>query len=146
MQPELKQYVTEIMEDAYVLSLGVSDQDGPWVADVVYVHDADFTLYWISHPESRHSKAIEAHGVAACTIHASWAMDKERALQISGTAARVEVPLPEMHARLKAKEGTHVASSDAPRVDAEKVWYRLTPTRIELIHNEVFGYKRQRVL
>ena len=37
---------------------GDSRRRGIWVADVIFIHDDDLNVYWMSHPECRHSKAI----------------------------------------------------------------------------------------
>lgn len=80
----LKKLARGVLADAYVMSLGTADEGGAWVADLIYVADEDFNLYWISFPQ--------------------------RAGEIL--------------------ENGHV-------------WYRLRPTKVELIHSEPFGYEKK---
>ncbi len=136
----------EILKDALVLSLGTVDEDGVWVSDVVFIHDSDYTLYWRSLTESRHSRALTNNPRVACTIHASVELDCERALQIAGVAERIDGERPDLLERLVGKVGARQSGSPEALVDTRKVWYKLTPTRIELICNQHFGFIRQRVL
>lgn len=141
----LKEMVRKILEDAFVVSIGVVDEQGPWVADVTYVHDDQFNIYWVSMPQTRHSKAIEKSGKAAATITASWTPGEERSIQIEGHAQRVDGPLFEYEKKLRAKRGKPLPQTPGEVTADGHEWYVLKPVRIELIHNQPFGYERQTV-
>lgn len=55
---DTRKKVLEILEKGYLMSLATVDEGGVWVADVIYVYDDAFTLYWMSSLEVRHSQAL----------------------------------------------------------------------------------------
>jgi nitroimidazol reductase NimA-like FMN-containing flavoprotein (pyridoxamine 5'-phosphate oxidase superfamily) len=142
---ELKAFAIDILRDTHVMSLGTMDRDGVWVAELVFIHDEDFNLYWISKPSARHSTAIAQNPRAACTITASWETDNERSLQIAGNAVTVDGRPQELEDKLTAKVGPNASDSPDALVGEGYAWYRLTPTSIELTQSIPFGYERQSV-
>lgn len=142
---ELNKLARGVMDDAFVMSLGVVDEEGVWVADIIYVPEENFNLYWISMPETRHSRAIEINKNVACTITASWVTNKERALQIEGVAEKIDDSLFEYEKRLEVKRGLPAPKTVGEILEKGHVWYVLKPTKIELIHSERFGYERKSV-
>ena len=144
--PDLRALAKEILNDGYLISLGFADSEGVWVSDVVYVSDDDLNIYWISKTDTRHSKALERNAAIAGTITAVEKVDAERALQIAGTAEKVEGPLFDLEKKHRAKRGMNMPTEPGEILKEAHYWYKLTPTRIELIHNEHFGWDRQRVL
>ena len=56
--PKTVDLIKEILEKCYLMSLATLDDGGVWVSDVIFVHDEDLNIYWISDPDVRHSKAI----------------------------------------------------------------------------------------
>ena len=46
---DLKKLVREVLEKGYLMSLGICDSGGVWVSDVIYVHNDNFEIFWISH-------------------------------------------------------------------------------------------------
>lgn len=141
----IKNLARKVLEDAYFMSLGTLDDGGVWVSEVLYIHDESFNLYWLSFPHARHSKAIEVNKKVACTITASWETDKERALQIEGVAEKVEGPLFEYEKRLASKRGMMIPEIAGRVLEDGHSWYVLRPMKVELIHNEPFGYQKQNV-
>lgn len=136
---ELKKLAEGVLEDAFVLSLGVVDDNGVWVADVIYIHDDEMNLYWISSPNTRYSKAIQVNSKVACTITASWETDNERALQIAGTAEKTQ-PKPELEQKIREKRGLN--SNEKEILVNDHVWYVLKTESMKLIYSKEFGYKR----
>jgi len=88
MNINLQKLVKEIFEEGYLMSLGTVDDGGVWVADVIYIHDEDLNLYWLSLPDSRHSKVVENGEKIACSITSNWTTDDERGLQIEGKISK----------------------------------------------------------
>lgn len=142
---ELKNLAQKVLADAYVMSLGTVDENGVWVADLIYLSDENFNLYWISMPEARHSRAIEKNRKVACTITAGWATNKERALQIEGEAEKIDGPLFEYEKKSEEKRGLDIPKAPGEILGKGHIWYKLKPTKIELLHSEPFGYERKSV-
>jgi len=140
---EIKNLAIKVLEDGYLMSLGTVDDGGVWVADVIYIYDENLNLYWLSFPRARHSKAIESNKKVACTITTSWETGQERALQIEGVAEKVEGPLFEYEKKLASKRGMQIPEVAGKVLEDGHSWYVLRPTKVELIHNEPFGYKKQ---
>lgn len=143
---DIEKLVREIYQDGFVINLGTMDEEGPWVASVTYVFDKDLNIYWVSFPNTRHSQALQKNQKAAGTIVVNQAVGKERALQIEGTAILLDDSSLERERLLAEKRGVAVPSEAGEILKDGRQWYKLTPTRIELIHSELFGYKRKRFL
>lgn len=143
MDKEVLELVQGVLKDGFVMSLGTYDDGGVWVADLIYLADENLNLYWISLPGARHSKAIELNKKVACTITVSHETDNERAAQIEGVAEKIEGPMFEFERRLEFKRGLPEPNSPGEILDKGHVWYRLSPTKIELIHSKPFGYEKQ---
>ncbi|MBI4435570.1 hypothetical protein HY630_02770 [Candidatus Uhrbacteria bacterium] len=147
MTDELQQTTKLVLERGYLASLGIVDEHGPWVADVIYIADEDLNLYWMSTPERRHSRAIDSgHNHVAAAIAVTQSADQpDEGLQISGVAKRVEQPSLELLKQWMRKKRKPLTSAIGA-VLTDHVWYQLMPDRIELIYQEKFGYDRQKVL
>lgn len=145
MDEALRQYVEGVLRDAKILSLGIADTEGVWVADVTYVYDDELNLYWLSLPTARHSM-VGSGAQVACTIHASVDADAERALQIAGTMEVLSEPQPKLLALLNQKIGRDKSYTADELIAGKHLWYKLTPSRIELHHSEPFGWERKTFL
>lgn len=143
---DIKNLVLEVLEDGFIMNLGTNDANGSWVASLVYVFDDQLNLYWVSVPTSQHSQAIDKNPQVACTILADYTTDKERALQIAGTAIALPEASLEREQALQKKRSMAIPTKAGEMLTNGYQWYKLTPTRIELIHNELFGYERKRLL
>jgi uncharacterized protein YhbP (UPF0306 family) len=133
MSIDIKARIKEVLGLGHLMSLGTMDDGGPWVADVGYVHDNAFNIYWMSSDQVRHSKAITMnHAAAASIIVGEGALG----LQLSGKAEKIESVDPSTEAAYKAKEG---------RVLPGRSWYVLRPKMIELIDEANFGFKKQKL-
>lgn len=64
-----------IVENQY-MTIATTDRDGnAWASPVAYVFDKDFNFYWVSVPESKHQKNIDANPKVAIAIfdsHQLW--------------------------------------------------------------------------
>lgn len=144
-QEELQYLTKEILEQGYLLSLGVCDDDGVWVADVIYVFDDELNLYWMSKPWRRHSEAIAKRSQVAGTVTVTRGpKDPDLGLQLSGRAMEVaDIPFELVKAYFKKREKPEPAPEDD--VLGEHVWYKLVPDHVELIHEPVFGRERKTI-
>lgn len=149
MKQNAKQLALEALENGYLISLGICDADGPWVADVIYVHDDEMNIYWMSKPQRRHSIAIDgeySHVAGSVTVSVR-ADQSDEGLQISGVAEKVESPSADLLKQWFKKRGKTFPLTEILHgiVLIDHDWYKLTPDRIELIHKEAFGRDRKTI-
>jgi uncharacterized protein YhbP (UPF0306 family) len=143
----MKQYVLDILSKGYLLSLGTSDADGVWVADVIYTYDDQFNIYWMSSSKGRHSRAIDQVNsqVAGTITLTSGPEQPDMGLQLAGHAQQIkEIPWPAvLHYFRKRNKPEPIEGED---IVGERSWYKITPDRIELICRPEFGFERKRIL
>ncbi len=143
---DVKSLIKEVLEQGHLMSLAVTSEKGPWVADVIYVHDDDLNLYWMSDPTVWHSEAIVKDPRVAGTITVSnKSKELNLGIQFHGVARKIEGArhdLAVLHMKKRGnpepKHGDDVLQGDS--------WYMLEPTRIELIHEKLFGYEKKIVV
>lgn len=136
--------IHNVLQKASIMSLATVDDGGVWVADVIYVHDNDFTLYWMSDPNVRHSRAIDKNPEVAVTITLEGDGKNNLGLQIAGRAEKIEghrYDLAVKHCRKRQKPEPK-ESEDVLRGDS---WYQLKPQIIELIHEKFYGEEKQQL-
>ena len=140
---DVRVLVKSILEQGYLMSLGTVDNVGVWVSDVIYLHDADFNIFWLSDPDARHSKAIRENPKVAATVTISNSAGEENVgLQIAGTVDELEgnnLALATQH-RLKRKKEPPTRDGEVEEGDR---WYRLRPKRIEVIYEPAFGFEKK---
>lgn len=144
---DIPNLIRSILEKGYLLSLGISDASGPWVSDVVYVHDNAFALYWLSDVSVRHSQAIEENpSVAASISLVSSPNDKEIGLQIMGKAEKITGDVLDLSTKLRKKQGKPAPKSEGEILGAGQSWYILRPLKIEVIHAPLFGWEKKELI
>ncbi|HEX8946635.1 MAG TPA: pyridoxamine 5'-phosphate oxidase family protein [Candidatus Paceibacterota bacterium] len=142
---DLKKRVREVLEKAHLMSLGTQDESGVWVADVIFIFDDDFKLYWMSHEETRHSKAIHANGKAAGSITASTkSKEPNLGIQFEGEAKKIDGARYDLAVKHYLKRGRLIPPITEDVLDGDS-WYVLAPTKIRLIDEEHFGFDTQDV-
>lgn len=136
----------EILRNGYLLSLGICDDQGVWVADVIYTFDDAFNVYWMSKAGQRHSKAIDgAFPQVAGTITLTTGPDiADAGLQLAGRAERVESISEDSLTHYFHKRNKPLPLGVQEKI-SDPCWYKMTPSAIELIYKQEFGYKRQTV-
>lgn len=141
MEHDIGALVRSILEKGHLLSLATVDEGGPWVSDLVYVFDDDLNIYWLSMPEARHSKAILKHPMVAGTVTISTrSKEPNEAIQIAGTAEKIEGDIIEMATKHLAKRGHPPPTRVGEILEAKgQVWYKLTPTKFCLNYEPLFG-------
>lgn len=142
----LHQSIGDVLAKGYVLSLGTADEDGPWVSDVLYVCDADWSVYWASSPQSRHSKAIERLGQAAATVTISTGPgQKDLGVQMAGPASRRGRDLgPGLVLKYLRKYRPGLSEVSTALIGGQD-WYVLSPRYVVLVDQARYGFARQRV-
>lgn len=130
-------------------SLATVDAHGhPCAANIQYVHDEHWRLYWVSSISSAHSVNIEHRPDVALTVYAHQDDPKEiHGLQLRGTAKVLSNEhLDEVHALYAAK---YPFVTGPPYDEAMKMqlFYCLTPTWLRWIDNRKgFGWKIETAL
>lgn len=143
---EIKELVFSVLEKGFLMSLATVDESGPWVSDVIYVHDDKLNLYWLSKMITRHSKAIEKNPKVAATITV-WQKqgDKNVGLQIEGVANKVEGDILEMAVKHRLKRNKKVPTKEGEILEVGESWYKIKPTKIELIYELLYGFNKKKL-
>ncbi len=149
MSAGLRSRIEAFLQAHHVMSLATAGPEGPWSAAVFYANDG-LTLYFISAPESRHSRDIGASGRAAATIHRDVGDWREvRGIQLEGEAARVGATERAAALSCYGRKFPLVAdlASAPPEIAAAMArveWYRLSPRRVRLVDNSLgFGHREE---
>jgi len=90
MSDELRQQVLTYLQSHNTMTLATVGSDGPWAAGLFYVNDG-FDLYWLSDPDTQHSRNIAHNPHVAVTIHEDyrdWRIIQ--GIQMEGAAEQVE--------------------------------------------------------
>lgn len=144
MEGDIEQLVRGVFEKGHLMSLATVDENGPWVSDLVYVHDQEFCLYWISGIKTRHSEALSRDSRVAATITMSnKSKEPNEGIQVAGHAEKIEGDLLLIATAYQAKRGRPVPK-EGELLKPGQSWYKLTPTKIELIYEPLFGFKKQK--
>ncbi|MFA6295179.1 MAG: pyridoxamine 5'-phosphate oxidase family protein [Candidatus Paceibacterota bacterium] len=144
---DIRKRVLEVLNNTHLMSLGTSDKDGIWVADVIFLYDEDLNIYWLSAPDCRHSKAIlENNKVAGSITYSTKNKELNFGIQLEGEVERLEGIRFDLIIKHWTKRNHKIPDiSKALEVLGGDCWYKLTPTRIELIDEENFGFDRQKL-
>lgn len=146
-ETELERAILEYLREQTVLSLAAAGDDGPHAVSLMYAHE-HFDIFWLSDPESHHSRFLAANARAAVTIAAQQDDFRNiRGLQMAGLAQRVGDPdqaaaafelltarYPFLNRFGAGKLARHLGAADV---------YRFRPIRLTLIDNSRgFGFKQ----
>lgn len=144
MEHDIKKLVLEVLEGGFLMSLGTQDRGGVWVADVTYLHDEDLNIYWMSHPDTRHSQAILSDPQVAGTITVSNDPGVQNlGIQFSGQARKIDEERYDLALKHAEKKKAKKMPLDEKEYLKGRSWYVVKPTLIELIHEPHFGFKKQ---
>jgi len=127
------------------MSLATHDNTGPWIADVIFICDENFNIYWMSDPNTRHSRAVLKNNKAAGSItYSTKSKEPNLGIQFEGETEQLQGIQFELLVKHLEKRGYPVPEvSQANKILDEDCWYKLTPSKIFLIDEENFGYDRQ---
>lgn len=147
MSEGLRERAQDYLREHHVMTLATAGAEGPWAAAVFYVSDG-FTLFFLSSPTSRHSRALASSPRVAATIqedYADWPQIK--GVQLEGIAWEISG---EEEARARKLYGEkypvvgRLAQAPAAIVKAlaRVRWYKLVPERVYFIDNSAgFGHR-----
>ncbi|MBI2013664.1 MAG: pyridoxamine 5'-phosphate oxidase family protein [Candidatus Colwellbacteria bacterium] len=142
MTADVRQLIKEVLKKGYLMSLATLDEGGVWVADVIYIHDNDFNIYWMSDPSVRHSQAIIKNNRVAGTITVSGVKEDNMGIQFEGIGEKIDgdrYDLALKHYK-KRKKPAPKENEDVLQGDS---WYVLKPKKIQLIYEKLFGFEKQ---
>jgi len=148
MTTDLRLLIESILTQSRDLILATAQHNIPWAAELVFGHDADFNLYWISDIDTRHSGELKKNPKVAAVITVQPAGEiKNRGLQIEGVARELKEEEVVGAAReYFAKRGTpHMPKTleEVNKLTQGRSWYTLKPTKIYILDEELFGYERK---
>lgn len=141
---EIKKIILEVLERGYLLSLATVDEGGVWACDVIYIHDDQLNIYWVSDPEVRHSRAILTHPQAAGTVTVGGQGEDDLGIQVDGIVEKIEgerLDLMEKHFAKRKKP----LPKEADGFLRGRSWYCLKPKRIDVICERLFGFEKRTV-
>ena len=137
----LNNLARKIIESNQYMTLGTSDANGsPWVSPVVYAHDKNWNLYFISIPESRHCQNIKVNNrVAVAIFDSQQSVGEGVGLQIEGVVEETtlkDAPLvTKMYFSRKYPHGRNIKSAFSSALkkflDGEIYrFYKFIPTKV----------------
>lgn len=140
---DLRLRIGEVLDKAHLMSLATVDNSGVWVADVIFIYDDNFNLYWMSDPHVRHSQAIiKNKNVAGAITVSNKAKEQNLGIQFHGAAEKIEGARHDLAVKHLAKRG-HPPPKDSDDILQGHSWYILKPELIQLIDEENFGFNKQ---
>ncbi len=148
MSTDLAERIVAFLATHHVMSLATHGREGPHAANLLYAHDG-LALFWVSDPNTRHSREIEAEPRVAVTIAPDYSdFSGIRGLQLAGTAACIEAAgrrawhLSHLAARYPFLKLLAKAPTKLQAAYARAAVYRFEPSQIVLIDNtKGFGHK-----
>lgn len=144
MEYDVKTLTKQVLQKGYLMSLGTVDEGGVWVADVLYVFDDELNIYWMSDPDTRHSKAIAKNPNVAGTITVNLLGENNEGLQFEGVAQKIEGARWDLAKKHYVKR-RKPEPKETDDVLQGRFWYVLRPKKIQLIYEKLFGFEKQTI-
>lgn len=149
----LKQLISEYLEEAKLMQIATVKDNKPWVATVWYVHDEDWSLYFISRRNRRHTIELKKNSHVAGAIvkpHKTLGV-KARGIQFEGKALEVSTSeLPHafnLFVKRYPKAKVHIKSvKDIIKNITGTRIYKIKPSRIVLFDEVNFPNDPQQEL
>lgn len=127
----------------------VDAHNQPHAANVQYVHDEHWNLYFVSNPASAHSLHVEHQPQVALTVYAhTHAPNRIHGLQIHGICRRITDESESRHAwKLYSSKFVFVKLPGVRKIVKRESFYVVTPTWMRWIDNRRgFGFKVEKRL
>ncbi|MEX1111948.1 MAG: pyridoxamine 5'-phosphate oxidase family protein [Candidatus Andersenbacteria bacterium] len=144
MLENVKQIVHDVLGNGYLMSLATVDGSGPWVADVIYIHDDNLSIYWMSDPDARHSQALLQNNQVAGTITISGQGEDNLGIQFEGVAEKIDGDRYDLVTKHYKKRKKPNPERDEDVLNGDS-WYVVRPSKIELICERLYGFKKQKL-
>lgn len=148
MNKQLADEIASFLAAHHVMTLATAGAGGPHAASLFYACDGQ-ALVWVSAPDTRHSRDIEAEPRVAATVAPDTAdFAAIRGVQIAGLARKIVAAderkrhLTQLEARYSFLRELAAKPLKLREAYERSVIYRLQPARIVLIDNSKgFGHK-----
>ena len=148
MNSDIGRQIGSFLAAHHVMSLATSGLSGPHATNLFYACDG-LALVWVSEPDTRHSREIEADPRVAATVAPDYSdFAAIRGVQIAGAARRIVAAderrrhLAQLEARYAFLGQLAAGPAKLREAYARTAVYRLEPVRIVLIDNmKGFGHK-----
>jgi len=130
-------------------SLATVDHHGaPYAANIQYVSDDAWRLYWVSSASAKHSQNLDADPRAAVTIYAHQdSPELIHGLQMRGRAEVLDPSKVDQALTLYAQKYPFVSGPPYDAAMRMQLFYRFTPAWLRWIDNrEGFGRKFEKTL
>lgn len=135
---DLNQTISAFLQSQRTLSLATADTEGtPHAANVQFVSDDGWNLYWVSNAEAAHSRHMAARPQSAVTIYAAVESPAEiHGLQMHGVGEAICDP-DNVAEALERYTGKYPFTADSPfrEAVAAQIFYRFRPTWVRWIDN-----------
>lgn len=147
-QEKLRKLIEEILQNTRELSLATAVENIPWCAVLVFGHDKNLNLYWVSYENARHSVEIEKNKNVAATITMQpTGNGQDKGLQIQGEARKLkEEEILGAAREYFAKRGTDKMPKtveDVNKLLEGRSWYTLKPTKMFVLCAPLFNFDRK---
>lgn len=143
-QEEIRERILDILRKGHLIHLATIDDDGPWVSDLVFVHDDDLNIYWQSHEDYRHSKAIlKNQRVAGSITISNKSKEPNECIQIAGIGSKIDGEVYELTVKDLTKRNHELVPEGTQHLADGWSWYKFTPTKIDLIYEPLLGRKKE---
>lgn len=148
MEIELEELIQEILRDTREMVLATANGNTPWVSTLVFGHDDNFNLYWMSKEDTRHGDELAKNPKVAAVVNKQPTDEDAKGLQIEGNAYKLETAEEIGAAReFFAKRGGNlplpVTPTEAEPISPDSSWYVLKPTKIYVFYGPLFGYEKK---
>ncbi len=144
---DMRPVLLEFLNRQSTMALGTAGlADGrPQVAPLFFASDERLNLYWISDPDSRHSKNItDWNDTAAAIFTETWEYGAIKGVQAEGDAYDVTDPAERERALALYRAKFPFVNERFAALIQESVIYVLRPRWVRWIDNErKFGYKQE---
>lgn len=148
MSADLADRIGAFLAAHHVMSLATSGPNGPHAANLFYACDG-LALVWVSEPDTRHSRDIEADSRVAATIAPDYSdFAVIRGVQIAGAARQIVAEdhrmrlLALLETRYSFLRQSAAGPAELRQAYARISVYRLEPARLVMIDNtKGFGHK-----
>ena len=132
---ELKKFVLDYLEQNRVMTLATCRDGAPWAASVMFAHDPDLNLYFISKPETRKTQNLLANPKVSATVNqVQKTPGKVIGVQLEGSAEMLD-----KKKNSKEQEIFKNRFNWAEKYLSNHELFQITPKKIYYLDDERFG-------
>ena len=130
-----KKYILDYLENNRLMTLATSEKNIPWAATVFFAYDQDLNIYFISRPETRKTKHLQANpNVSVVVNHHQPKSGLIKGVQLEGTAQMLD-----KNKDVKALEIFKKRHGWVDEYLHDHELYKIIPKKIYYLDDELFG-------